>query len=146
MKIRKQRRLISWLLVLMLVLNVFSPLNIVWAAGSAKSNSGLDSVIKIHTDAKVASSSEAEKPKEETETDEPADTTDVDGTDVPKLSTSSMASKPVLFEADPEDVTEILTETMIALRQNNKVLEDGEYHRQNKGSLSDHFFPGTGTR
>lgn len=126
MKIRKQRRLVSWLLVLMMVLNVFSPLNIVWAGGSAKSNNDFDSVIKIHTDAKVASSSEADKTKEETETDEPADTTDVDVTDVPKLSTSSMASKPVLFDADPEDVTEILTETMIALKQNNKVLENGD--------------------
>ena len=56
---KKRKRLASWLLVLVLVLNIFSPLNTVWAEGLDSLGESLDSVIEISGSDDVATGSQA---------------------------------------------------------------------------------------
>ncbi len=133
MKKRKQRRLVSWLLVMMITLNVFSPLNHVWAEGLDTLDGGLDSVIEISNSDHVASGSQANKPEAsgEEETDVPGDTGGLEKgqTDEPTTATDSNASgvsllaAPGPMDAVPlagaKDVTKLLTDLIISITQND---------------------------
>lgn len=63
MKKRKKRQLVSWLLVFMMIWNVLSPLNTVWAEGLDAWNDHLDSVIETSGHDNAASNSQAHNPK-----------------------------------------------------------------------------------
>jgi nitrogen fixation protein len=130
LKIRKQRRLISWLLVFMMVLNVFSPLNNVWAEGLDASNDGSNSIIEISNKDNVATDSQAHKPdssggKEKTDVPEEPDEVD-EGQSEPTTATDSNASAPSgivkllpeLMKEGPKDVTELLGDILISIKQN----------------------------
>ena len=134
MKKRKQRRLVSWLLVMMITLNVFSPLNHVWAEGLDTLDGGLDSVIEISNSDHMASGSQANKPEAsgEEETDVPGDTGGLEKgqTDEPATATDSNASGKVNLLAAPgpmdavplagvKDVTKLLTDLIISITQND---------------------------
>jgi hypothetical protein len=134
LKISKQRRLVSWLLVLMMVLNVFSPLNNVWAGGLDTLNDSSDSVIEISNHDNVATGSQAHKPDSSGEeektnpTDEPDETEELDEGQVnePTTATDSNAStpsgivslQPEFMDMVPKDVTELLGNLTISIKQN----------------------------
>ncbi len=131
MKIRKQRRLVSWLLVLMMVLNVFSPLNNVWAEGLDPLNDSSDSVIEISNHDNVATGSQAHKPdssEEEEKANIPDEPEELDEKQVnePTTATDSNASVPSgivsllpeFMDMVPKDVTELLGNLTISIKQN----------------------------
>ncbi len=131
MKIRKQRRLVSWLLVLMMVLNVFSPLNNVWAEGLDPLNDSSDSVIEISNHDNVATGSQAHKPDssgEEEKADTPDEPEELAEKQVnePATATDSNASAPSgivsllpeFMDMVPKDVTELLGNLTISIKQN----------------------------
>ncbi|WP_313184006.1 DUF7601 domain-containing protein [Lacrimispora sp.] len=131
MKIRKQRRLVSWLLVLMMVLNVFSPLNNVWAEGLDPLNKSSDSVIEISNHGNIATGSQAHKPdssEKEEKANIPDEPEELDEKQVnePTTATDSNASVPSgivsllpeFMDMVPKDVTELLGNLTISIKQN----------------------------
>lgn len=131
MKIRKQRWLVSWLLVLMMVLNVFSPLNNVWAEGLDPLNDSSDSVIEISDHDNVATGSQAHKPdssEEEEKANTPDEPEELDEKQInePTTATDSNASAPSgivsllpeFMDMVPKDVTELLGNLTISIKQN----------------------------
>ena len=130
---KKQRRLVSWLMVLMIVLHVFSPFQHVWAEGlDAKE----DRVIEISNHDNVASGSQANKPEpsaeeetgvpedhsgfEEGQTEEPAAATDSNASN--PSGSVSLLPVPELLEAaalaGAKDVTGLLKDLNISVTQN----------------------------
>jgi hypothetical protein len=131
LKIRKHRRLVSWLLVLMLALNMFSPLNNVWAEGLGTSG---EDVINVNT----GTPSNADRDpvvNDHEKTDDPTGTpsnADRDPTDsgkggtsgAPKATPSSVSLLPVAFSS--EDKTSALMELKKTIKQNGKIINEGE--------------------
>ena len=141
MKIRKQRRLVSWLLVLLITLNVFSPLNNVWAEGLNTLDDVLNSAIEISNNDDAATGSQAHKPDtsgEETEVTEEPDGLDNGQINETTKATDSNASNPPsnvslppvpgLMKAVPlavgKDVTGLLNNLIISITQNGSTVTE----------------------
>ncbi|WP_349948746.1 DUF5979 domain-containing protein [Lacrimispora sp. BS-2] len=134
MKIRKQRRLVSWLLVLMMVLNVFLPLNTVWAEDLISAG---EHIISQNT----GTPSNADRDPMDADhekTQDPTGTPSNAGRDpagsgngssgAPKATPSSVSLLPATApgNAGPQTIDPTILEPEIEAKKNNTLLKDGD--------------------
>jgi len=124
----KQRRLISWLLILMIVLNVFSPLNTVWAEGL-----GISDENAVSADTGTPSNADKDPAATGNEKTDPTKGTPSDAdhglskgsSGSPKATPSG--AMPLLLNAGPQKLIDsAILEPEIEVKKNGSPLNDGD--------------------